>query len=300
MGDSLTTVDPMTAWEALRSKATAMVKSGFLPKAINTPEKAIAIIQAGQELGLGPMQAVRSIHVIDAKPTLSAELMAGLVYQRVPGGTLRVAESTSERCVVFAGRPGHEPTRFAFTLEDAKRAGIGQKDVWHKYPRAMLRSRCVSEACRAVFPDATMGCYTPEEMGAVVDEAGTPLPEVRPATLDVEGEPVPQGDEVAVLPAATNGGDKAPRVGTLRLPNWTWLKPDAGKPIDQASMHTLEKLIDSLKRPKSLEDPKWGEKNRLLLNAAHDEIDRRVPPLAADTASGDEPPPPTDNDWTKP
>jgi hypothetical protein len=155
------------------------------------------------------MQAIRSIHVIDGKPTLSAELMAGLVHQRIPGALLRVVESTNDRCVVHAGRPGQEATPFTFTLADAKRAGIDGKQNWRTYPRAMLRSRCVSEACRAVFPDAIMGCYTPDEMGAETTEAGEPLPEVRPVSLVV-----PDGDAPYVFGSGSMRGKMITEVPT--------------------------------------------------------------------------------------
>lgn len=169
MTDSLATVgaSPIESWNVMREKAATLVKSGFLPKAITTPEKAIAVMQTGQELGIGPMQSFRGIHVIEGKPSLAADLMAALVYQRVPGAKLRVVETNRDRCVIEAGRPGDPVTRFTFDMEDAKEAGLLGKDNWRKWRRAMLRSRCMSETCHAVFPDAIMGLYTPEEMESV-------------------------------------------------------------------------------------------------------------------------------------
>jgi len=151
-------------WHAMREAASALVKSGFMPKAIDTAEKAIAVAMAGRELGIPMMQAIRSIHIIDGKPTMSADLMAALVLRRIPGAKLRVAQSTNELCSVEAARPGDEITPFTFTLKDAQQAGLTSKDVWKKYPRAMLRARCISEAVRAVFPDCLIGVYTPEEL----------------------------------------------------------------------------------------------------------------------------------------
>lgn len=164
--------DPISEWRAMRAQADALVKSGFLPKAINTAEKAIAVIQTGKELGIGPMQALRSIQVIDGKPTLAAELIAGLVLSRVPGSILQPIKMTSTECVVRAQRPGGAPLDVPFTIEDAKRAGLLGKANWKNYPRAMLRSRAITEAARAVFPDATMGLYDPDELGAVTSETG--------------------------------------------------------------------------------------------------------------------------------
>lgn len=62
--------------------ARLLSQSGLLPKSAQKPEAAFAIIAAGRELGLTAMQSIRSIHIIDGKPTLSADLIAALVKQR--------------------------------------------------------------------------------------------------------------------------------------------------------------------------------------------------------------------------
>jgi hypothetical protein len=46
----------------------------------------------------------------------------------------------------------------------AKQAGIAGKDNWKNYPRAMLRSRCISEGVRAVAPGVATGIYTVDEV----------------------------------------------------------------------------------------------------------------------------------------
>lgn len=190
-------------WQAMREQAKALVSSKFLPKAVDTPEKAIAVMMTGRELGIGPMQALRCVHIIDGKPTLAAELIAALVLRRVPGSVLEVAESTNERCVVIAARPGRPERPFTFTIEDAKAAGITGKDNWKKYPRAMLRSRAITEAARAVFPDATLGVYDPDELGAVTNEKGEIVATITPVETppkittyaDSDEDPDTRGDE---------------------------------------------------------------------------------------------------------
>lgn len=164
--------EPALDWAQMREQATVLVKSGFLPKAVDTPEKAIAIMQTGRELGIGPMQALRSIHIIDGKPVMAAELIAGLVLARSPGALLRVARTSGTECVVQAARAGQEPTEFKWTMEDAQRAGLTNKQNWRNYPRAMLRNRAIAEAARGTFPDCTMGLYDPDELGAITTPTG--------------------------------------------------------------------------------------------------------------------------------
>ena len=171
-------------WRLMWDMGKTLVASRFLPKAIDTPEKALAIMLKGRELGWPPMRSFQHIHVIEGKPTLSAEGMLALIYEKVPGAVIRIVETSNERCVIDAGRPGQEPTRFPFTIEDAQRAQVMGKDNWRKYPRAMLRARAISEMARATFPDALMGCsYVPEELGAIVNEDGE--------VIDVESDPTP-------------------------------------------------------------------------------------------------------------
>ena len=173
-------------WATLQQQARTLVASGFLPRAINTPEKAIAVALAGRELGLPMMQAFRGLHIIEGKITMSADLMAALVFKRFPGALLRVTESTNSRCIIESGRAGQQATTYTFTLDDAKNAGLLGKDNWRKWPRAMLRARCLAEAARATFADALLGVYDPDELGAVTTETGDILSEPEPTLPKIE------------------------------------------------------------------------------------------------------------------
>jgi hypothetical protein len=161
-------------WKVMHEQSTMLVKTGFLPTSVNTPEKAMAIILTGRELGIGTMQALRSINVIQGRPTVSAELMLALCYQRVPGFKCDVV-SSSESCTVKMRRGNGDTYDGTFTSDDAKKAGLAEKDIWKKYGAAMLRARAISAGCRVIAPDAIMGLYTPEEMGAEVNEDGEVL-----------------------------------------------------------------------------------------------------------------------------
>jgi hypothetical protein len=162
------------AWRTLNSQAKALLASGFLSAELKAGKgnealaKICTIIMMGDELGIGRTQALRSIHVIQGKPTLGAELMLALAYKKIPGfrTTFKTpVEKQHEECEVVMQRPGGDENTFRFTIQDAKNAGIYKPNSgWTKYPRAMLRARAVSEGLRAVAPDATMGLYATEEL----------------------------------------------------------------------------------------------------------------------------------------
>lgn len=159
--------------EQMQKQASIYLKSGFLPDAIKTPEQAIVIMQKGHELQIPPMQALSHIHVIKGKPTMSAELMLAQIYKNCPGAVVNFVALTNDCCVIEATRPGHKVATFSFDMEDAKQAQLLGNPSWKKYPRAMLRSRAVSEMARSLFPDCIAGVsYVPEELGAIVNDEG--------------------------------------------------------------------------------------------------------------------------------
>lgn len=194
-------------WMALKDQATTVVKSGLLPTAIKTPEQAIAIALKGRELGVPMMQAFAHIHIIQGKPTISAELMLSLIFRNCPGAVVDYVETTELSCVVQAKRPNGSAVRFSFSMDDAKQAQIEAKESWKKYPGAMLRARAISIMARALFPDAIMGCsYTPEELGAEIDDEGGVI-DVTPPPPEKPNAPAPKSaaPSPAAVSAATPG-----------------------------------------------------------------------------------------------
>ena len=161
------------AWDVMKKQGAELLKSGFIPSSIKSPEQFLAVILKGRELGLPPMYSCAHIVIIQGKPTMSAEVMLAMIFKNCPGTKIQYLEVTNEKCTIKASRPGGEPSTFSFSMADAKAAGLDTKENWRKYPRAMLRSRCISELARSLFPDCVAGVsYTAEELGANVNEDG--------------------------------------------------------------------------------------------------------------------------------
>jgi len=179
--------------------STEMVPKDFRGR----PDAIMAAMMYGYELGLGPMQALSGINVIDGKPSMSAELMRALITE---AGHRIILSQNSEFATVRARRsewPPDEPTvEFTWSIEDAQRAGLVQwherwtktesgrnrkltwnpysdepqpqwvtedtlkrSSAWTNYTRAMLGARATSECARAIFADVLSGMsYTPEEV----------------------------------------------------------------------------------------------------------------------------------------
>lgn len=160
-------------WQVMKEQAAMLVKTGFLPETIRTPEQAVAIMLKGRELQLPPMYALSNIVVIKGKPVASAELLQALVYRDHGDNAMRIKQTDATVCTIeYRRRSWSHPETYSFTIEDAKAAGLTGNQTWQKYPQAMLRARCISAVARMAFADSIGGMYTPEEMGAAVNGEG--------------------------------------------------------------------------------------------------------------------------------
>lgn len=152
--------------------ARAMSASGFFPDS-KSAAQAIVKILAGQELGFGPFASMTGVNIIQGKPTLGANLLAAAI-KRTGKYNYRVVEMTDQVCDLAFFEAGQEVGHSRFTMDDAKKAGLTGKTNWTAYPRNMLFARALSNGQRWYAPDVFNGAtvYTPDELGAAVNEDG--------------------------------------------------------------------------------------------------------------------------------
>jgi hypothetical protein len=178
-------------WQMMRQQAEALVRSTLLPSTVNTPEKAIAIMMLGRELGIGAWAALNNVNVIQGKPTVSPQLMLGLINRSEQLEDMAV-NSTDQGCTVTMKRKGRTPHTETFDMKDAQSLGLTGKDNYKKQPATMMKWRAVAACARVVFPDVILGLYTPDEMGAdvVTDDQGNMTVVSTPAKIVIEPEKV--------------------------------------------------------------------------------------------------------------
>ena len=194
--------------------AKTLAWTEFVPGALRgKPEAVLACILTGRELGIGPMQSLQQIHVIDGKPGVSPELMRAMILRA--GHRIEFGDLSDRAATITGTRADDRSTAtVTWTLEDAERAGLcqikdgkpwsrsktGKRLPWETYTRAMLVARATSELGRLLFADVVAGFgYTPEELGSLDD---APAPTQAPEEEDVaEAEIV--GVEGAAEAAAT-------------------------------------------------------------------------------------------------
>lgn len=154
-----------TTWQIANSVAKEMKE--IVPKGLQgRPVAVYALMQYGEELGIGAIQALQSFYIVEGQISSSAEFQRSLVLRA--GHTLYPKELSSEKCVMY-GRRADNPDiemEFTWTIEDATRAGVNKPgSAWSKYPQAMCLARASAVVCRAIFADVIKGIsYTPEEL----------------------------------------------------------------------------------------------------------------------------------------
>lgn len=169
--------------------ALAVAKSGLF--GIKTPDQAAALMLVAQAEGRHPGIVARDYHIIQGRPTLKADAI--LARFQEAGGTVEWSEYTDTRVEGTFSHPSGGKLTLAWSIEDAKRAGLANSATWKQYPRAMLRARVISEGIRTVFPGVLAGVYTPEE---VADFGAKPPPERNMGPVKRADEPTPKRETI--------------------------------------------------------------------------------------------------------
>jgi len=185
----LTKLDDFNSVEEATEWAKVIIDSGLLPNTITEPEQVITVIQHGKELGLSPHVALNNVNVIQGKPTLSSTIIGALLKR---SGKEWVWDEDFEIIEDKNGNPGKTPSgginrrttihffwkssitdsvmeaTHSVTWSQFEIAGYTTKQNWERFPKEMLRARCISSACRALFPEVLSGFYTDIEMADAV------------------------------------------------------------------------------------------------------------------------------------
>ena len=156
--------------------ALAVAKSGLF--GVKTADEAMALMLIAQAEGQHPAIAARDYHIIQGRPALKADAM--LARFQNSGGKVEWKDYTDERVAGVFSHPAGGSITVTWTLDQAKHIGLVKPGSgWVKYPRAMLRSRCISEGIRAVYPGCVVGTYSVEEVQDFDDKpAKASAPEV--------------------------------------------------------------------------------------------------------------------------
>lgn len=219
--------------------ARALSEASLLPNAYRKqPANVLLAMEYGEALGLSPIAAIQGVHVIDGKPTASAQLIGALV--RKAGHRLRVSVSpdgTAAKATIVRSDDPDFVFESLWTLDRAQAAGLIGKGTWKAYPASMLKARAITEVARDACPEVLSGvAYTAEELGHDDDQVG-PIERV---SVTVERDD-PWASEPA-QPAPRGGRRQAPHTPAQRK-RLEAVMHEAGVVWDDAMVASVRRVL---------------------------------------------------------
>lgn len=212
-------MDIWSSHEAAMEYAKNLAKATLGAVEFRNASNVLMAMEIGRSYGLSPAVSMMNIHIIPTSkgptPALTANMMQSLAVRA--GHFIKVESTTKSRAVGKLIRGDMTPERrqylldLGMTLDDirdmisfsemwdegrAADAGLLGKGNWGLYPQSMMRARVKADLVRMACPEVLMGnMYTPDELGALVDEEGLPL---------MDGGEVLMGEVVRAAPTRTS------------------------------------------------------------------------------------------------
>jgi len=231
----------------LENVAKAMVASGFFNDATKISQ-AIVKIMAGAEIGIGPFGSMNGIHIIQGKPAFGANVMASKVKSS-GRYNYRVTEMSDTNCTLefmeYFNGAWQISGVSSFSAADAKKAGTKNLD---KFPRNMLFARAMSNGVRWFCPDVMNGStvYTPEELGADVDQDGNVIDDIVEGDFQEEAPLTPAELSAAVQDTRPTRDQILAELPSLTIEEACKAKTSAGVLYCNMQPNVLEKVISNL------------------------------------------------------
>jgi len=161
--------------------ANMMSKSDMVPKSYKEkPQDILIAMEMGVSMGLGPLQAIQNIAVINGRPCIYGDAMLAVCSGRLDFEDIKEepitdasGKTTGFKCTVK--RKGRSEITQSFTIEHAQAASLwGKPGPWKQYPNRMLQMRARGFALRDSFADALGGVRLAEEVQDYEEKDITP------------------------------------------------------------------------------------------------------------------------------
>lgn len=225
-----------------------MANSDLVPNSYKgKPGNIMVAIQMGNELGLTPMRALRSIAVINGRATMWGDDVLAMVLASPVCEYVNEGESTETKGICKTKRKGCAEQVSTFTLEDAKRAGLlGKQGPWQTNTSRMLKLRARGFGLRDTFADVLAGLVSAEEaldLHPIETESGA-------ATMLEANQPLTLKDKlrakVEILDEGVTPAVDASEAGVDM--NSTPATPSTDDPAEpyRAKLRTCERSVDAI------------------------------------------------------
>lgn len=186
----------LVAWaqaaSAANQLAKALSRTSFVPAVFKGNDgDATAAILLGDELGMTPLVALRSIYVVHGTPALYAKTMVALALSH--GHSIWTEKTTDSEVIVCGQRRGSERTeRAVWTIARATKAGYTSNKKYASTPQEMLYAKASAEVARKVAADVLAGVPSSVEDLELEQQSTTTVSrEEKPAPRRVSRKPEP-------------------------------------------------------------------------------------------------------------
>ena len=149
------------------------------------PYDAAVAIQRGLEIGLQPLQALDAIACINNRVTVWGDALVALVRGSGLCEYINAEwDDENSTAIVRTKRTGEPEHISSFSLNEARIAGLTNKDTYSKYPRRMLTNRARAFALRDVYADVIKGFKIREVEEE--DSQAVPVKDITPAAKELD------------------------------------------------------------------------------------------------------------------
>lgn len=218
-----TALVPMDALDRMASAFAASNMFGAKNK-----DQVMALLLLANAEGVHPAIAMRDFDIINGKPAKKAEAMHRSFL--AAGGKVEWHKLDDTCADATFSHPHGGTARIVWDLARVKTAKIANEAMYSKYPRQMLRSRCISEGCRTVYPAATSGMYEPGEAAGIPSapekNMGNAVIVADPTTGEIPPPLTPSQERL--IRAKLSAAKVDEEAFTTKFPQWS-LTPKEGK-----------------------------------------------------------------------
>ena len=144
----------------MREVSKSIAQSGFY--SVKNDNQVFTLMLISQAEGIHPVKAMSMYDIIQGRPALKATEILSRFQQS--SGKVEWIETNEDRAIGKFSHPQGGTITVKWDLDRAKKSGFGDKDNYKKFPAQMYRSRCISEAVRAIFPSCLNSMYSTEEV----------------------------------------------------------------------------------------------------------------------------------------
>ena len=227
-GANMTALQVVENADKVQKIGQLYAQSGFFGAV--TPSCATASLVNAFLEGISPLEYRAKYHTFEDGTTSVKSDYIQREFHRL-GGKWKFNEWTPEVCDITFTYDGAE-LRGRVTLKEFKENGVavgskGLKTNWAKFPREMLKARCMATYIRAICPEALGGMYTQEEVADFDRRPSAPVEQSKQVEAVGTASPSPIADEPEVVDYAVCPCGKS-----------------KGKRFDELPTEVLEKIVE--------------------------------------------------------